>query len=63
MSEISLKKRSELELEITGLAFGGLGIAKVDDFVIFVERTIPGDKVLARISKKKSSFAEAYVLE
>lgn len=63
MSEIKLKKGSDIELEITALAFGGLGIAKVNDFVIFVERTIPGDKVTARIRKKKSSFAEAYVLD
>ncbi|MBC8375322.1 MAG: 23S rRNA (uracil(1939)-C(5))-methyltransferase RlmD [FCB group bacterium] len=58
-----VKKGDSIELEIESLAFGGKGVAKVDGLAIFVERTIPGQKVLARIVKKKKSFAEAYPLE
>lgn len=58
-----VKKGQDIELTIESLAFGGKGVAKVDGLAIFVERVIPGQKVLARIFKKKKSFAEAYPLE
>ena len=48
-----LKKGQEIELKIESLAFGGKGVAKLGGFTIFVERTIPGQTVLARIYKKK----------
>lgn len=56
-------KRKDLELEIENLAFGGRGIARVNGMVVFVERAIPGDKVIARVFKKKRQFAEARTIE
>jgi len=51
-----------VELEIKDLAFGGKGIARLSDgngdYVLFVENTFPGQKVLARVKKKKKRFAE-----
>lgn len=58
-----IKKGETLELNIESLAYGGKGIAKVDDFVIFVKNAIPGQTVRALIYKKKSGFAEARPLE
>jgi len=58
-----IKKGQDIELTIESLAFGGKGVAHVDGLAIFVERVIPGQQVLARIFKKKKSFAEAYPLE
>jgi 23S rRNA (uracil1939-C5)-methyltransferase len=58
----AIKKGSELELEIESLAYGGMGLARKENFVIFVKGAIPGQKVLAKIYKKKSGFAEARVL-
>jgi len=60
---LGIKKREIYELEIIDMAFGGRGIAKVDGFTIFVDRTAPMDKVRARIYKKKKNFAEASVVE
>ena len=60
---MALKRKQEIELDIEGLAFGGRGIAKVDGLAVFVERAVPGDRVRARIVKKKKSFAEARVIE
>lgn len=57
------RKRSEHIVNIHDVVFGGKGIARVDDFVIFVENCIPGDKVRVSIRKKKQNFAEAKVLE
>lgn len=60
---MAVKRGREIELDIEGLAFGGRGIAKVDGLAVFVERAVPGDRVRARIVKKKKSFAEARVIE
>lgn len=57
------KRRHPVELEITRIAFGGKGIAKPDGFTVFVDGTVPGDRVLARITRKKKNYAEARVLE
>lgn len=59
---MAVKRGQELELEISDLAFGGRGIAKVDGFAVFVDQTAPGDRVLARITKKKKNFAEARMI-
>ena len=57
------KKIQEVELEISDMAFGGKGIAKVDGFTIFADQTVPLDRVIARIVKKKKNYAEARVTE
>ncbi len=69
-----MKKGDLLELEITGYAFEGKGVAKIikevhspeeepKKFVIFVSGTYPGDKVIAQIGKIRKSYAEARVKE
>ena len=63
MEQITIKRGAELELQIESLAYGGKGIAKVDNFVIFVKGAIPGQTVNARVYKKKKGFAEANTLE
>lgn len=60
---MSVKKGQQLELDIAQLAFGGKGIARVDGMAVFVDRTVPRDRVLARIVKKKKKYAEARVVE
>ncbi len=64
MSEpITIKRGVELELDIKSLAYGGMGVAKVDNFVIFVKGAIPGEKIIARIYKKRKGYAEGTVKE
>ena len=48
-----------LELSITGLAFGGQGVARRDDFVVFVAGAVPGDLVRATATRVKKRYAEA----
>jgi 23S rRNA (uracil1939-C5)-methyltransferase len=60
--EMGVKKGQEVELHISDLAFGGKGLARVDGMAVFVDRSVPGDRVLARIVKKKKNFAEARVI-
>ena len=60
---MTVKKGQELDLTIESLAYGGKGIARVDDFVIFVKNAIPGQKVRALIYRKKRGYGEPRPLE
>ena len=56
-------KDQELELTIDSLAYGGNGVARLNGFVVFVRRGLPGDRVRARVTKVKRSHAEALATE
>jgi 23S rRNA (uracil1939-C5)-methyltransferase len=56
-------KDQELELHIDSLAYGGNGVARLNGFVVFVRRGLPGDTVRARVTKVKRSHAEAIAVE
>jgi 23S rRNA (uracil1939-C5)-methyltransferase len=56
-------KNQEIELDIESLAYGGNGVARLDGFVVFVRRGLPGDRVRARVTKVKRSHAEALATE
>ena len=58
---LTIKKGLEPELKIESLVYGGMGLAKIDNFVIFVKNAIPGQIVKAFIYKKKKGYAEARV--
>ncbi len=62
---MSRKKKQLPILEnvlITGVAAEGKAIAKVNDVVIFVPFAVPGDVVNLQVTRKKSSFMEARVI-
>jgi 23S rRNA (uracil1939-C5)-methyltransferase len=56
-------KDQELELSIDSLAYGGNGVARLNGFVVFVRRGLPGDRVRARVTKVKRNHAEALAVE
>jgi 23S rRNA (uracil1939-C5)-methyltransferase len=56
-------KDQELVLHVDSLAYGGNGVARLDGFVVFVRRGLPGDTVRARVTKVKRSHAEALAVE
>ncbi|HWH25539.1 MAG TPA: TRAM domain-containing protein [Pseudolysinimonas sp.] len=50
----------EVELEVSNIAHGGIGVARLDGRVVFVSDAIPGEVVRARISEdSKKSFWRA----
>lgn len=55
-----VKKRDIIELKIEDLVYGGKGLARYNDYVIFVKDSVPGQRVKAKIYKAKSSYAEAH---
>ncbi len=57
------RQQTIVETEITGLAFGGKGIARIDGLTVFVEKALPGDKARIRITRKKRNYAEARLEE
>jgi 23S rRNA (uracil1939-C5)-methyltransferase len=58
---MKVKKGQLLKLSISGIAFGGKGLARVDGLAVFVDKAVPQDVVIARIIKKKKKYAEARV--
>ena len=56
-------KDQELELQIDSLAYGGNGVARLNGFVVFVRRGLPGDVVRARVTKVKRNHAEALAVD
>src|SRR6476646_2576184 len=58
-----VQRDQELELSIDSLAFGGNGVARIDGFVVFVRRGLPGDTVKARVTKVQRRHAEAIATE
>jgi 23S rRNA (uracil1939-C5)-methyltransferase len=58
-----VKRDEELELQIDSLAFGGNGVARLNGFVVFVRRGLPGDRLRARVTKVQRRHAEALATE
>jgi 23S rRNA (uracil1939-C5)-methyltransferase len=58
-----IAKDQELELHIESLAYGGNGVARLNGFVVFVRRGLPGDTVRARVTNVKRRHAEALAVE
>jgi 23S rRNA (uracil1939-C5)-methyltransferase len=53
----------ELELTVDSLAAGGRGVARHEGVVVFVDRALPGDRVMARIQRVKRRHGEAVAYE
>jgi len=60
---VPVQRDQELELTIDSLAYGGNGVARLDGFVVFVRRGLPGDTVRARVTKVQRRHAEAIATE
>ncbi|MBC8479073.1 MAG: 23S rRNA (uracil(1939)-C(5))-methyltransferase RlmD [FCB group bacterium] len=64
MNNIEIPNKGSLvDLTIESLAFGGMGVSHIGEMVVFVQHAIPGQKVRARILKKRKKFLEAIQLE
>ena len=49
-------KGLQTEVEITDVAFGGRGLVRLDGMAVFVDQTVPGDRVIIRIFRKKKKL-------
>ncbi len=56
---MSLSVGEEVEAEVTAIAHGGHGVARVGGQVVFVRHAIPGERVTARVTEVDRTFARA----
>ncbi len=59
---MALKLGDSITLNIHDLAFGGEGVGRLDDFVVFVPFVLVGETVAAEITEVKKNFARARLL-
>jgi tRNA/tmRNA/rRNA uracil-C5-methylase (TrmA/RlmC/RlmD family) len=59
---VSLKIGDKISLAIHDIAFGGEGVGRVDDFVVFVPFVLTGETIDAEITEVKKNFARAKLL-
>jgi len=57
------EKGTAIEVRIDSLAYGGRGVGRLDGMAVFVNGTMPGETVRAQVTKRKSAYAEATLLE
>ena len=63
MAPPALAPGNVVELKPHDLSLDGGSVARMDSLVIFLDRGLPGQTIRARITKLKSTFAQAEVLE
>ena len=61
--EIPVKVGQLCDVVIEDLSHDGLGIARVDGFLLFVKNALPSERVVARIISAKKKYAHAESLE
>mgnify|MGYP001335344649 CR=1 FL=1 len=59
----TLQIGDRLDVAIERLSFTGKGIGRVNNFVIFIPHTIPGDVVKAEITSRKKRYADARAVD
>lgn len=60
---VQLKPNQTLNLKIKRLGINGEGIAYYKRLIIFVTGALPGETVVARITKATPRFAEAHLVK
>jgi len=63
MEKPNIKKNDQIELNIEDLSYEGKGVAKVNDFTLFVDNALPGEVVKATILKVGKSYGFAKATE
>ena len=56
-------KNQQIELTITGMTSGGMGVGRLDGFAVFVPGSIPGERILAHVVKVQRHYAYAKLME
>jgi 23S rRNA (uracil1939-C5)-methyltransferase len=62
MNKVAKQKFFE-DVRIIDIAEEGKGVGKTDDFVLFVDKAIPGDVADVQVYRSKKNFGEAKIIE
>src|SRR3954468_9807040 len=57
------KPGTALQVSVDDFAFGGAGVARIEGYVVFVRGAVPGDRVVARVTRSKRDYAEAVLVD
>lgn len=60
---MGVRRGSEIEVTVRDLAYGGMGVADLDGLVVMVRGGLPGDRVRAKVRRKRARYLEAQVTE
>jgi tRNA/tmRNA/rRNA uracil-C5-methylase (TrmA/RlmC/RlmD family) len=63
VSAAALNKGQQCTVTISDVAFGGEGVARLGEFVIFIPFVIPGEEVRVEITEVKKNFGRGVALE
>ncbi|GEO69886.1 23S rRNA (uracil(1939)-C(5))-methyltransferase RlmD [Levilactobacillus acidifarinae] len=55
-------KNQRLDVTIADLTYQGMGVAKVDDFTLFIENALPGEQVTIQVTKVQKHYGFARVV-
>lgn len=58
-----VNKNQEYDVKISDLTYQGMGVAKIDDFPIFIENALPTEDVTMKVTKVKKNFAFGRVVK
>ncbi len=61
--ERPVRKGARYQLEISGLGHSGEGVARADNFTVFVEDGLPGDTVTAVVTEVKKNYGRAKLVQ
>ncbi len=62
-TQVPVKKNEKYDVKIADLTYQGLGVAKIDDFPIFIENALPTELVTIKVTQVKKNFAFAKALK
>ncbi|MSE22447.1 TRAM domain-containing protein, partial [Lactobacillus parabuchneri] len=55
--QVPVLKNQNYDVDISDLTYQGMGVAKIDDFPIFIENALPTENVTMKVIKVKKNFA------
>lgn len=58
-----IKRGRTIELDVEKFADRGKSLSRVDGYVVFVRGAVPGDRVRAKVYRRKKNYAEAQVVD
>ncbi len=58
-----MKQNAIVRVRVHGLGYGGQGVARLDGFVLFIPRALPGDTLDVRIKSLKKRYGSAEIIK
>jgi 23S rRNA (uracil1939-C5)-methyltransferase len=58
-----LRLKDQVTIKIESIAFGGQGVGRVDNFVVFIPFAAPDDELEVEIVELKKKFARGRILK